>query len=402
MNPDVVVIGGGCAGSAASYFLAKAGLRVVLLEKEALTAGSSGHSTGVSRVMLRDLDARDHATLNARAIPRLEKVVPLIEDETGMDVQYQPAPGMTIPMTEAAWEHMRAIAPGGGQTLLSGSAARELEPSLGPEVIGAAWEPLRRKLDSQSLTKTYARAAELRGATIDYREAVGLRIVGGRVTGVETTTGVVECGNVVLAMGIDAAKAGGWLGVRLPVIPIKGEALRLRYEGPRAKHLLTPFGLRPGYVEAGHVIFRKDGVVSVGSTIEDSGYEDKPTEAARERIMRMATYLWPALESAVVTEHVHGLRPVPADGLPILGPVPGVAGAYVIAGHSVCACSAMYAEITTDLVTRGTTEAVDSLEPFSLRRFGDRPLAEIEVFGIVRHMRQAAPVIEAAYPSPRR
>jgi glycine/D-amino acid oxidase-like deaminating enzyme len=319
-----------------------------------------------------------------------------------MDVQYQPAPGMTIPMTEDAWEHLKQVAPGGGHTIISGDAARELEPGLGPEVMGAAWEPLRRKLDSQALTKTYARAAELNGATVQIAAATGFRSTNGRITGVETPDGVVECGAVVLAMGIDAAYAGDWLGVRIPVIPIKGEALRLNYAGPRANHLMTPLGFRPGYVEAGHVIFRKDGVVSVGSTIEDSGYENRPTEAARERIMRMARYLWPALADATLKEQVWGLRPVPADGLPILGPVPGYEGAYIISGHSVCACSAMYAEITTDLVTKGKTDAVDTLEPFSLTRFDGKDLDEIEVFGIVRHLRQAASTIEQAYPSPRR
>jgi len=399
MTPDVVVVGGGCAGSAAAYFLAKAGVRVTLLEKERLAAGSSGHSTGISRVMLRDLDATDHADLNSRAIPRLEKVVPLLEDLTGFDVQYQPAPGMTIPLTEDAWTQLRASAPTAGHVILSGDAARELEPCLGPDVLGAAWEPLRRKLDSQLLTRTYARAAELNGAEITIGELVGIRLDGAGVTAVDTSVGTIPCGAVVLAMGVDAPKAGAWLGVDIPIIPIKGEALRLHHSGPRGNHLLTPLGLRPGFVEAGHIAFRRDGLVSVGSTIEDTGYDSRPTEAARDRIMRMACHLVPALESAEVAEHVYGLRPVPADGLPILGEVPGVRGAYLIAAHSVCATSAMLAEITTDLITRGTTDAVASVEPFSLTRFAGRRLADIEVFGIVRHMRDARPTIDAAYPT---
>jgi glycine oxidase len=394
-NTDVVVIGGGCPGCAISYFLTRAGLKVTLLEKSHLAAGASDHGTGISRLNFRDTDMGAHADLSRKHIGRLERIIPLLEDEAGMSVECQRAPGMTIPLTDAAWEKMQRIGKAEGHRVISGNAARELEPGLGPEIPGAVWESARRKVTAPLLTKAYAKSAEQRGARIVFDEVLGIDIKNGRVAGVRTKSGPISCGTVVIAMGMWAPKAGEWLGVKIPIKPIKGEGLRLRYDGPRAQHFLTPEGMRPGFVEQGHVIFRMDGVVSIGSTMEDVGLDETPTDAARDRILRMAIHLWPALAKAEITERIVGFRPVPADGLPILGPVPGVDGAFIIAGHSAVSRSALYAEVVRDYVVDGNSRVLPSMEPFLLERFQrDQPA---KVFGMIRETKEAAPVIKEKY-----
>jgi glycine oxidase len=389
---DVVVIGGGCAGAATTYFLAREGVSVILIEKENLASGCTGHGTGISRLNLRDTDNDAHAELSQRHIARLARIAPILEEETGFDVHYQVGPGMNVPLTDEAWEKMQAVGETeDGHVPLSAKAAHELEPGLGPDIPGVLWQPYRPRISGPRLTRAYAKAAELRGAEIRVGvEATGFELENGRVIGVHTSEGLVYCGAVVIAMGVGAAKAGQWLGVNIPVKPIKGEALRLTYSGPRAQHSLSPEGLRPGFVEQGHVLFRRDGIVSVGSTTENTGFEDQPTEAARDRLMRMALHLWPALENAEIKHHVHGLRPVPIDGIPILGPVTGYEGAYMLSGHAAVAHSAIYAEITRDMVMKGRTEVISSIEPFLLDRFEKGP---VQAYGLMRETYEAESVV---------
>jgi glycine oxidase len=398
-STDVVVIGGGCAGTATAYFLTRAGLKVTLLERDALASGCSSHGTGVSRLNFRDTDNTQHASLSRKHVARLARIIPVLEDETGMDVQYQRAPGMTIPLTDEAWERMVAIGSAEGHKILTGDAARQLEPGLGPDIPGVVWEPYRPKVTAHLLAAAYAKAAVQRGAEVRLRTpAVGLEMKNGRVVGVKTANETIPCTAAVLAMGVWSPEASDWLGIRVPVKPIKGEALRLVYNGPRSQHVLTPEGLKPGYVEQGHLIFRLDGMVSAGSTVEDAGFDQTPTESARERIMRMAVHLWPSLADAKVSQHVTGLRPIPEDGLPMLGPVPGMEGAFILVGHSAVSRSALYAEITTDLLMTGTTNAIDSIEPFLMKRFLERS-SDDNVYGVIREAREFAPTIAAGQAS---
>jgi glycine/D-amino acid oxidase-like deaminating enzyme len=366
------------------------------LEKETLASGCTSHGTGISRFNLRDADNSAHANLLQSHIFKLDKMIPFLEDESGMSVQYQLMPGMSVPLTDEAWESMQVQGPANGHKVLSGDAARQLEPHLGPEIPGVLWEPRRARVSGPKLTFAYARAAAKRGAEISLGEpATGVQLMDGRVVGVKTPSETIPCGAVVLAMGTWAPEAGAWFGVDIPVKPVKGEALRLVYRGPSSTHALNPMGLRPGFAEQGHVLFRMDGMVSVGSTMEDTGYVSEPTQAARDRLMRMAVYLWPGLAEAEVKHHVYGLRPIPADGLPILGPIPGVEGGFIVTGHGAVSKSALFAEITADYVLRGTTDAVPSMEPFLLERFDAKGDVGENAFGVIRQAREAAPTVAA-------
>ena len=77
----------------------------------------------------------------------------------------------------------------------------------------------------------------------------------------------------------------------------------------------------------------------------------------------------PGLASAGMLETRVGLRPLSADGLPVLGPIPGVAGAYVATGHgpSGLTLGPYSAALVADLV-RGRAPALD-LTPFRADRF---------------------------------
>jgi len=167
---------------------------------------------------------------------------------------------------------------------------------------------------------------------------------------------------VVLAMGVATAHAEGWLHHPVPVRPLKGQSMRLAYSG-------APLGYHIGGFAKGHLIHRGDGLFSAGSTEEEAGFDDRPTEAGRHEVLEWAQSVMPCLEEARVVQHLAGLRPLSRDGLPIIGPVPGLDGAYLATGHGRKGIhlSFVTGRIIADPVLRGGTSL--PLAPFLPGRF---------------------------------
>jgi glycine oxidase len=82
-----------------------------------------------------------------------------------------------------------------------------------------------------------------------------------------------------------------------------------------------------------YLVPRRDGRILVGSTMEEVGFRAEITAGAVQRLLGIATRIVPALSDAVVEGFQVGLRPASADGLPIIGPDPDVAGLFYATGH---------------------------------------------------------------------
>jgi glycine oxidase len=101
-----------------------------------------------------------------------------------------------------------------------------------------------------------------------------------------------------------------------------------------------------------YLIPRADGHVLVGSTMEEAGFDSGTTEEAREDLRAFATGLMPELGNLAVERHWAGLRPGSPEGVPFVGPVPGVAGLYLNTGHfrNGFATGPASARLVTDLL----------------------------------------------------
>jgi glycine/D-amino acid oxidase-like deaminating enzyme len=120
-----------------------------------------------------------------------------------------------------------------------------------------------------------------------------------------------------------------------------------------------------------YLVRKADGITLAGTTEEhDSGFANHPTAAGRQAILSAALRLAPSLEEAQVQDQVSGLRPCSADRLPLLGPVPGWQGVYMVAGHfrSGMLLSAISTRLIADLITTGQSPLpIDAFHP---GRFG--------------------------------
>ncbi len=83
-----------------------------------------------------------------------------------------------------------------------------------------------------------------------------------------------------------------------------------------------------------YLVRKADHTTLAGATEEhESGFANHPTPTGRQDILEALLHMAPSLAEAQVTDQVSGLRPCSADRLPLLGPVPGWQGLYMIAGH---------------------------------------------------------------------
>jgi len=118
-----------------------------------------------------------------------------------------------------------------------------------------------------------------------------------------------------------------------------------------------------------------EGTLLIGGTREFAGYDTATTPEATAAILRHAVNILPGLAKIHVIRTFAGLRPYTPDGMPILGPVDGLEGFVMAAGHEGdgIALAPITGKIIADYIVDGT--AATGLEELNLRRFQTRPAA---------------------------
>jgi len=182
---------------------------------------------------------------------------------------------------------------------------------------GVSVEPYRYTLSA-------SQAGERAGVEILLRRATGLISKADRCLGVTFEGGRLEAGTVVLAMGPWAGDASSWCRFNIPVSPLKGQILRLQHSGAPIKTSL--------YWSGSYAITKPDGLVWAGTTAEDVGFDEQPTIEARDKIMADLLTMAPSLVESQLVRQTACLRPLSADGLPIVGKVPGWTNLFVGTG----------------------------------------------------------------------
>ena len=375
---DVVVIGAGAIGSAIAYYLSQEGADVLLLEQEAVGSGASAHATGFLSLLGTEFASGAPFLMGLESYRMFADLVPRLEVETGKDLLCQRRPLLRLALAEDEEQLIKEMMVWQREFVdvrwIGEGEVRRLEPRLSSSVLGAAYEDESMQLDSHRLTLALAQAAESRGAKVKLLRVTGLKTRPGRVTGVRTTEGDTSCGTVVLATGAWSADCGNWLNFPVPVRPMAGERLLLEYDG-------APLPVLISSPRRGHVISRLDGLTSVGST-GSRDYDQKelylgdqvhqsPTEGARKELIQRAIDVLPALEGAQVVQQLAGSRPMSADNMPLIGPVPQWDGVMLATGHGPKGIhlAPITGKVIADYVTRGATEVPVEMATFLPSRF---------------------------------
>lgn len=336
-RPDVIVVGGGVVGCSISYRLARAGRKVLLLEKRGLAAGASGRNGGMIGAG-SSMYSESGRAVYALTSANLEMVQGLPE-ELGVDFELRQPGTLTIATTPEMAEHLQESvvlqrAAGLDVTWLDRGEAQSLMPPLTDAILGAEYTRRSGHLWPFALVNGFAAAAKRSGATIRTGVAVErLLRSGDRITGVIANGEPIEADQVVLA-------TNAYTPLILPelpagaIVPARGQILVTQ---PVPAILPHPFGTN----------FDKEyGRQTPGGQIlcggfrrldEDEGlghYEERVSPAVLAGIASCLTTLFPKLTEVKVVRAWAGIMGFTADGLPLIGMMPGITGLTVAAGFN--------------------------------------------------------------------
>lgn len=328
---DVVIVGGGVIGCATAYYLSRRKLRVQIIERDAIGSQASGVAAGVLSPLLSAEKPGAFLDIAMAGVKLHSDLGTELKEESSLDTHYGEVSILCPAFTEAeekdlkkeyAWQRTTGL----DVAWLGPSQVAALNVGMTSEVRAAVCYPRQLQVESYRLVLAYAQAAERHGASIRQGQVVGFSHSGSRVSGVLLADGQkVPADAVLLTTGPWTTEAGSWLGCRLPVVPERGQILRLDVADINK-------GYAPFYGET-YVLPKVDGSVLAGTTREHGVYENRVTEDGRASIVRRVSAMMPGLAGAHLVHAVSGLRPMSEDHLPMLGRLPGWDNAYVAAGH---------------------------------------------------------------------
>lgn len=360
---DCCIIGGGIIGLSIARELAGRGASVRVLARGDARDSASWAAVGIFPPAPEYPGIQPNAALTAWSDRLHRRWATELLDETGIDNGLRRCGGLHVARDAAAMQRLMAtaadwVARGTRCHELDAPALAACEPVLAGAVergglVGGFLLPDEQSIRSPRHLRALEESCRLRGAVVTRgAEVVAVRRSGGHVTAVVANVAggseIVDARHFILAAGAWTGALGERWGLRVATRPIRGQIALL--ELPR--QVLTRVVNRG----LDYLVPREDGHLLVGSTIEDAGFEPTPTADAIARLMRMARDLVGEAAGVTPSRTWAGLRPGSADGLPTIGPVPGLDNAFVAAGHFRAGLhqSTGTAVMIADLVSGGT------------------------------------------------
>lgn len=379
VSADVVVIGGGVAGVSTAYYLARAGVSVVLCEKGRVAGEQSSRNWGWVRKQGRDVR---ELPLMIESLRCWHEIVKELDEDIGFavgGVTYLAETAKELARHEAWLDSAtpfqldsRMLSPAEVDTMLGRTDRR---------FLGALHTPSDARAEPAKAVPAIARAAEKLGAVVLERTAV--RTVdreGGRIAGIVTEHGRIACKSVVLAGGVWSRPFLENIGLSLPQLAVKSSAQRT---SPAPRISESTFGgvsasIRPrqdgGYTVARSGASRFDIVPAAfthfraftpvlrrewrniklrfGRPFFDAlgqrswgedqmspfeavrVWDPEPDHALLDDVMRAAKSLYPQLADAKPVERWAGMIDVTPDEVPAFGPVDAIPGLFIATGLS--------------------------------------------------------------------
>src|SRR5262245_311904 len=363
-NDGVVIVGGGLTGMVTAYYLAKAGVTSVVIERDAIASHASGYAYGGLSPISGFGIPGPLAEIAQDGIRLHRELAEILLEETGMSVDFRARPSLALALTDADVQRLKAALPwqqkqaGYTARWLDASEARRVEPRIADETIGAVSIEGPADVEPYKLVLALTRAAERLGVTVRHGRMMGLKREGGRVTGVILERGEVPCSTVVLALGPWSAETSAWIGVPIEVRPLKGQILRLQAPGPPVE---CSVGWGHNYATT-----TTDGLLWAGTTDEEAGFDETETREARDEIGAALVRMLPAMADAQLMHQTACLRPLASDGLLLLGRVPGLEHVYMAtgAGRKGILYGPAMGRAVADLILAGAAKiALDAFAP---------------------------------------
>jgi len=352
----IVVCGGGIIGCSIAYHLAKKGVKCTVIERNGIASAASGKAGGfLARNWCDNNAVGDLARLSFDMHAELAKKLP--------NCDYRRMDTLSALIKEGA--HHKANDAG---SWLDGPLTKK--HSIGTQQDTAQVHPYK-------LTHAMINEAKQRvGTTVLQGTVKGVQVDNGTVTAVDVDGNMLTAKVVIISLGPWSGLAVGWL--KSPsVIGLRAHSIVLRpVEGTvPAESVFLDHISKAGKHTDPEVYPRPDGTVYLCGANDEEPLPPNPadvvtTPEAQEYLQNIASSISTVLHNAAVEHNQACYLPLSDDGLPIIGPIPGVEGAFMATGHYCWGIlnAPVTGHIIADIVTSGHCDLVD-ITPFLPGRF---------------------------------
>ena len=376
----LVIIGGGVVGCSVAYHLTRLSWKdVVVLERKTLTGGSTFHAAGLVGQL------RSSASIT-QLLKYSVELYSKLEAETGQATGWKANGGLRLAcnherLAEIKRQATTAHSFGLEMHLLSPGEAKELWPLMEvSDVIGAAFLPTDGQASPSDLCQALAKGAKMEGAKIiEGCRVTGFDIRDGRVAGVQTDLGNIECEVAVNCCGIWARECGRLANVSVPVQPMQHQYLVTEpIEGVTGDlpTLRDPDRLCYFKEEVGGLVMGGYELDPMPWTPQDGIPRDFHFQLLDsdwdqfEGLFLQAAGRVPSLENAGIRQLINGPEAFTPDGSFILGEAPELPGYFVGTGFNAygIAANGGAGRALAEWIVGG--EPSMDLWPVDIRRFG--------------------------------
>jgi sarcosine dehydrogenase len=340
---DVVVIGGGIIGCSTAYHLARDHKkRVVLLEQNRLTSGSTWHAAGLVGQL------RSSASIT-QVLKYSVDLYRKLESETGQHTGWSMTGCLRLACNEDRWTEYKRLATtarsfGMDMHLLSPAEAKAKFPLLdASDLVGATFLPTDGQASPSDITQALSKGARAHGVQIvELCRVSGFVIENGRVTQVQTNLGDIRCESVVNCGGMWSRQIGALAGVSVPLQPVKHQYViteKIAGLATDAPSIRDPDRRTYFKEEVGGLSFggyennpRSWQVNAVPDDFEFRLFDDDWEHF--EQHLEQALVRVPVLKDVGIKKMINGPESFTPDGNFILGAAPELKNFYVGAGFN--------------------------------------------------------------------